>query len=332
VTTRPEQLARVLAHVETRIAEVIHDSDPLVLRYVDEFAHQPGKRLRPRLLAVMAELHGGADEAAVANCAACCELLHTATLIHDDVIDEAATRRGQVTVNSRFGNEIAVVVGDYLLAALLKSLTREDSFDLLRLLLSTAQEMGLGVIQEVVNRGNLGLDEAGYLEIARLKTGVLFGLCCQMGAMLAATDEHTTQGAYEYGLSLGLAFQIADDLLDLTRSKEQAGKPVMNDLREGRITLPLIYALERDPARVGAAVTRYEREPGEHSNEELRGAISSAGGVERATVRAAHFLEVAQELRSTLATAAPRRDWAAELVALEEIIEQSLPAAVPATA
>jgi geranylgeranyl pyrophosphate synthase len=332
VTTRPEQLARVLAHVETRIAEVIHDSDPLVLRYVDEFAHQPGKRLRPRLLAVMAELFGGADEAAVANCAACCELLHTATLIHDDVIDEAPTRRRMATVNSRFGNEIAVVVGDYVLAALLRALSREQNFPLLDLLLDAGQQMGLGVIQEVINRSNLELDEASYLEIARLKTGVLFGLSCQMGAMLAEADSAAVQVSQEYGVNLGLAFQIADDLLDLTRSDEQAGKPVMNDLREGRITLPLIYALEHNRNAVTAAVHRYEHQPGEAANTGLRDAVSTAGGVERATMRAGEFLESASSRREKLGLSATNAEWLAELTALEAQIRESLPQAVPAAA
>jgi geranylgeranyl pyrophosphate synthase len=186
---RDGELDIALERVDRRIREIVGGSDRMVLQYIADMGTSRGKRLRPRLMIAVAGLCGGAPAASLANCAACCELLHTATLIHDDVIDEAPTRRGSLTLSNMYGNEIAVVVGDYLLALVLRALNSERDHVLVDMLLATSQELGMGVIEEVLNRNNFVLSVEKYYDIIYLKTASLFALCCGLGAYLAsATD------------------------------------------------------------------------------------------------------------------------------------------------
>jgi octaprenyl-diphosphate synthase len=323
-------LQRALELVETRMSEVLAESDPLVLRYVQDVADQRGKRLRPRLLVVCAELFGGARAEAMANCAACCELLHTATLIHDDVIDNTPTRRGTVTLNSRYGNEIAVIVGDYVMTLVLKSLSAEGEFGLLHMLLDTAQELGLGVLEEVHNRNNFALDTEKYYTIINFKTASLFSLCCRMGATLARAERQAVQAAGDYGTQLGMAFQIADDLLDLTRSESETGKPVLNDLREGRITLPVIHGLLEQPQRIRQLVDDYQATLRPEAGSALRSALFASGSVSFAGQKAREFLADAHSAAQRLVAGTVAPAWGDELQRLEQRVEASLPEEVTA--
>src|SRR4030043_136475 len=173
-----------LAEVERAIHDILFGSDQLVLDYVRKVAQGVGKRLRPQLLIMFADLFGASDARTVMNTAACCELLHTVSLIHDDVIDEAETRRGLATLNRQHGNEIAVIVGDYILALAFQRLTRIRDFTLLELTMGTSKQLGLGVIEEVRHRNRLDLAEEKYFEVINLKTGALFALVCEGGAYL----------------------------------------------------------------------------------------------------------------------------------------------------
>src|SRR5688500_19192422 len=185
---RDGELDIALERVDRRIREVVAGSDRMVLQYIADVGTSRGKRIRPRLMIAVASLLGGAPAGSLANCAACCELLHTASLIHDDVIDEAPTRRGNLTLSNVYGNEIAVVVGDYLLALTLRALNEERDYVLVDILLDASQELGLGVIEEVLNRNNFVLSVEKYYDIIYLKTAALFALCCDMGAYLATSD------------------------------------------------------------------------------------------------------------------------------------------------
>jgi octaprenyl-diphosphate synthase len=323
-------LQRALELVEARISEILAESDPLIQRYVQDVADQRGKRLRPRLLVVCAQLLGGATYEATANCAACCELLHTATLIHDDVIDDTPTRRGKVTLNSRYGNEIAVIVGDYVMTLVLRSLSAEGNFSLLNMLLETAQELGLGVLEEVHNRNNFALDYEKYYSIINFKTASLFSLCCRMGTVLAGADRTAVAAAAHYGTQLGMAFQIADDLLDLTRSESETGKPVLNDLREGRITLPVIHGLLEQPQRIRQLVDDYQDTLRPEAGSALRSALFSSGSVSFAVLKAREFLADARQAAQALVGLASATAWAEELERLEQRVEASLPEEVAA--
>jgi geranylgeranyl pyrophosphate synthase len=221
------RIATGLELTDRRMQQIVDGSDRIVARYLGDFARNRGKLLRPRLLLCFAELCGGGALHSLANCAACCELLHIATLIHDDVIDEADTRRGRATLSSRYGNEIAVIVGDYVLALVLRALNEERDFLLNDMLLATSQELGLGVIEEVVNRGNFGMNADSYFEVIYLKTAALFSLCCRIGAYLGGAGPEQVTRAGQYGKLLGLGFQVVDDLLDLTLDSATLGKPAM---------------------------------------------------------------------------------------------------------
>jgi octaprenyl-diphosphate synthase len=318
-------LEPLIAQIEERLRAMTAGADALVLRYFAEMHQGQGKRLRPRLLVACAGLFNGAPAASLTNCAACCELLHTATLIHDDVIDEADTRRGLPTTNARYGNEIAVVVGDYLLALVFLSLNEEGDFNLSNMLLRTSQELGLGVIEEVLHRNDFALAPDKYFAMIYLKTGALFELCCRMGAYLGGADEQGQDLAARYGAELGLAFQVIDDLLDLTSDEAATGKPVFNDLREGRITLPLIHALASAPADTRRLAAGFQTDPLNGQAAPMLAHLRSLGSLHYAYDEALEHMTAARALRAELTAGTMNPAHALELEQIEERVLSVLP-------
>ncbi|MCB1216234.1 polyprenyl synthetase family protein [bacterium] len=325
---RAEQLKNYINLVEERIGEILADSDQLVTRYVTDISKSRGKRLRPRMLLSFAEIFGGAEFSSAINCSACCELLHTATLIHDDIIDEAHTRRGNLTLNSMYGNEVAVIVGDYVLALVLKSLNLERDFQLTEMLLDTSQELGMGVIEEVLNRNNFRLSVEKYYDVIHLKTAVLFSLCCSMGAYLGGADERRIKLAGEYGRLLGLAFQIVDDLLDLTQDEESTGKPVMSDLREGRITLALVHSLMQDAPHTQQLAERYQESHAQADADAIKAHLFSQGSIQFSMDAVRSFIAQARGVALQLADEVRNPDWLDELEQIERRVLEALPAGV----
>ena len=325
---RSEQLNNYIDLVEERIGEILADADQLVTRYVADISKSRGKRLRPRMLISFCEIFGGAEISTSINCSACCELLHTATLIHDDIIDEAATRRGNVTLNSTYGNEVAVIVGDYVLALVLKSLNLERDFQLTEMLLDTSQELGMGVIEEVLNRNNFSLSVEKYYDVINLKTAVLFSLCCSMGAYLGGASKKQIKLAGEYGRYLGLAFQIVDDLLDLTQDEASTGKPVMSDLREGRITLALVHALMQDAKRTQLLAERYQETHADGDADAIKAHLFASGSMQFAMDSVREFIARARQVAQHLEDEAGNPDWLGELVEIEQRVLEVLPASV----
>lgn len=317
---RAGELDIALERVDRRIRDVVAGSDKMVLQYIAAVGTGRGKRVRPRVLIASAELFGGAAASTLANCAACCELLHTATLIHDDVIDEAPTRRGNVTLNSLYGNEIAVVVGDYLLALVLKALNSERDHVLVDMLLSTSQELGMGVIEEVLNRNNFVLAVDKYYDIIYLKTASLFALCCALGAYLGGAGDDAQELARDYGKRLGLAFQVVDDLLDLTVDSAAAGKPTMNDIREGRITLPVIHALLESPQPTKALIEAFQDGHSAEAERALKAHLQSGGSIAFAYGEAQRLLVEAREAAGRLAALVDAPEALAELYRVEELV------------
>ncbi len=232
--------------IEKKLREVLLGSDPIVIQYMESIASQHGKRLRPKLVMIFARIFGGYDYKKSIETACLSELFHTATLIHDDVIDVAEVRRGYVTLSNQFGNEIAVIVGDYLLAMVLDRVSKLRDFSMLDMFVETSKKLGVGVLVEISNRNNFELSVENYLRVIELKTAVLFELCTRLGAHLGGADAAEISRAAAYGKNFGMAFQIVDDLLDIAADEKKTGKPVFNDLKEGRITLPLIYAMSLD--------------------------------------------------------------------------------------
>jgi octaprenyl-diphosphate synthase len=206
-----------------------------------------GKRLRPALLLLSAGAAGYRGSSAI-RLGAVVELIHSATLVHDDVIDGANTRRGRPSANARWGNHMSVLAGDWLYMQSFEMALRERNFAVLDILIDLTQNMVEGELLQLTRLGQIDLCEADATELAYRKTACLFSGCARLGAVLGQQPKHIEESMAEYGRSAGLAFQLVDDLLDFTASPEQLGKPVLSDLKEGKVTLPLIFALESSAA------------------------------------------------------------------------------------
>jgi geranylgeranyl pyrophosphate synthase len=324
------ELDAALTRISARVDQITAASDPLVLQYIRDVSKGRGKRIRPRLMVVVARMLGRDDLASVVNGAACCELLHTASLIHDDVIDQADLRRGLPTLSSRYGNEIAVVVGDYLLALLMQALSEERDFTLTDMLLGTSQKLGQGVIEEVLNRNNFQLSVDKYYEVIYFKTGALFSLCSAMGAYLGGAKADTLLLAQEYGKQLGLGFQVVDDLLDISQDTAVTGKPAFSDLREGRITLPWIHALSAEPQQTKQLVEAFQDGAADHASGAIREHLARLGSIDFAYRAAQKFVGQAHLIGERLAASAPDPAMAAELSGIEQRVLHTLPVAVTA--
>jgi octaprenyl-diphosphate synthase len=202
-----------------------------------------GKRLRPILVLLAAKLCAYEGEAAI-RLGAAFEMIHTATLVHDDVIDKAETRRGRPSINSRWGNHMSVLAGDWLYMQAFSTALAERNFKILDLLIGLTQVMVEGELLQLSYLRKPDLTEDEYFELTYRKTACLFSACVRAGALLADQPEDEENLLASYGVNLGLAFQLIDDVLDFTSSEQKLGKPVGNDLREGKVTLPLIYLLQ----------------------------------------------------------------------------------------
>ncbi len=214
-----------------------------------------GKRLRPALLLLVSRMlrydgHRDVIYAAVV------EFIHTATLVHDDIIDEADVRRGRTSINYRWGNNLTVLVGDYLYTHSMSMALAEGNLDVLRLLSNVTIRMIEGEILGLELNGRADLSVDDYFDIVSRKTAALFGACCRIPAYLTEVPENHASSLFNYGLNLGICFQLIDDLLDFTSSTEVLGKPALSDLKEGKVTLPLILALPRATARERDLITR----------------------------------------------------------------------------
>lgn len=202
-----------------------------------------GKRIRPSMLLLCARLCGEVSDAAI-RLAAVVEFIHAATLVHDDIIDGAETRRGRSSVNSRWGNQITVLAGDWFYMQSFNIALQQRNFKILDVLIDLTQRMVEGELIQLTFNGNQRITEEDVLDIAKRKTAYLFAGCARIGAILGAVSSEKEETLARYGLSVGLAFQIVDDMLDFSSSEKVLGKPVVSDLREGKITLPLIYVLD----------------------------------------------------------------------------------------
>ena len=210
-------------------------------RYVQEGG---GKRVRPALLLLASRLSGYRGERAV-TLASTVEFIHTASLLHDDIIDEATTRRGRRSVNSRWGNDITVLLGDFLYTKAMAMALSQDNLRILRLLSDVTLRLIEGEILEIERNGNMRVTVEDHVDTIRRKTADLFAACTRIGAILGAVGDPREAALASYGLNLGLCFQMVDDLLDFTAEEKTLGKPVANDLREGKVTLPMIFLLRR---------------------------------------------------------------------------------------
>lgn len=249
-----------------------------------------GKRLRPALLLLAARFCGHRGHSAV-RLGAVVELIHSATLIHDDVIDGAELRRGRPSANSRWGNHMSVLAGDWLYMQSFRMALEERNFRILDILIELTQNMVEGELLQLTRLGRMDLTEQEAVDLSYRKTACLFRGCLQLGAVLGGLQPADEERLAEYGRSLGLAFQLVDDVLDFTASEDQLGKPVLSDLKEGKVTLPLIYALENGDGRGRKLVATVLAEKGFHTvrAEEIAALVQQSGALERARRRAHEY-------------------------------------------
>ncbi|MBL0158561.1 MAG: polyprenyl synthetase family protein [Bryobacterales bacterium] len=261
-----------------------------------------GKRLRPILLLVSCRLFQTPSPEAI-RLAAVVELIHTATLVHDDVIDEARTRRGKASANIIWGNQTSVLAGDWLYMQAFQIALRQRSFEILDLLITLTQQMVDGELLQLERIGKIDITEADSMELIDRKTASLFSACTRLGAIAASATEQQQAMLGEFGWNLGMAFQLVDDILDFTSRESVLGKPVGNDLREGKVTLPLIYALQSATPQERAMVqtvlddNNYSRV----AFEEIRALVNRHQGIERARARAHEFTAKSRELLGNFA-------------------------------
>ncbi|MBK9156203.1 MAG: polyprenyl synthetase family protein [Chloracidobacterium sp.] len=207
-----------------------------------------GKRVRPALLILSNLACGGEGRSdGVIRLATVMEMLHTATLVHDDIIDNAELRRGRESVNARFGNQMAVLMGDWLYMSAFETSLKERSLEILDILTRLTRKMTEGELMQLTVIGNTDISEEAYFDILRRKTAYLFSGCCEIGAIMAGADPDVRIALRDYGINLGIAFQLADDLLDFTSDEKALGKASGADLLEGKLTLPLIMLCREFP-------------------------------------------------------------------------------------
>jgi octaprenyl-diphosphate synthase len=244
-----------------------------------------GKRLRPALLLLCHGHAAGckADGRSAIKLAAVVELLHSATLIHDDVIDSADTRRGRPSANSRWGNHRSVLAGDWLYMQSFQIALEERNFRVLDILIDLTQKMVEGELIQLAKIGRMDVTEEDAVKLATFKTACLFSGCARLGGVLGGFDEQEEQSLDDYGRYAGLAFQLIDDLLDFTASSEQLGKPALSDLKEGKVTLPLIYAMQNGHSAARDMVARVLEEKEFHSvqPEKLVALVRNSGALDR---------------------------------------------------
>jgi octaprenyl-diphosphate synthase len=221
-------------HIQSRVALI-----PEMGRYIQ---NSGGKRVRPAVLLMASRLSGYKGDRAVLY-ASVVEFIHTATLVHDDIIDGADLRRGRLAVHSRWGNDITVLLGDYLYIKSMAMALTQDALEIIRLLCDVTLRMIEGELYQLTKTGDVDISEEEHFEIIRRKTAFLFGGCAQIGGMLGGVAPERETALREYGFNLGIAFQLVDDLLDYTADATALGKPVGGDLREGKVTLPIILLL-----------------------------------------------------------------------------------------
>ncbi len=278
-----------------------------------------GKRLRPILVLLASKLVGGVTDSSI-RMAAVVEMIHTATLVHDDVIDTAKTRRGRPSSNTIWGNHTCVLAGDWLYMQAFHVALRERNFHVLDLLIALTQMMVEGELLQLELIGKINISEADYMELVDRKTASLFSACAKLGALTGGADEATEARMGEFSWNLGIAFQLVDDVLDFTSHEKVLGKPVGSDLREGKVTLPLIYALqdataeEREMVEAVLKDANYDRVP----FSKILDLIERHRGFERVHERAQAFTDKAR----SIVTEFPESPYQRALTALTDLVTE----------
>ena len=257
-------------------------TDGLLSQVLEHIRSRGGKRMRPMLILLIAKNYGGISSV-TQHSAVGLELLHTASLVHDDVVDESKERRGQASVNAVYNNKVAVLVGDYVLSTALLNVALTNNTHIVQSLAELGRTLSNGEILQLSNIQNSEFSEEVYYEVIKMKTAALFEACCEIGAMSANATEEDLEKAKTFGRNLGIIFQIRDDIFDYYDSKE-IGKPTGNDMTEGKLTLPVLYALNSTEDEEMKAIARKvkSRDVSQEEISRLVAFTKANGGIEYA--------------------------------------------------
>ena len=257
-------------------------TDGLLSQVLEHIRSRGGKRMRPMLILLIAKNYGGISSV-TQHSAVGLELLHTASLVHDDVVDESKERRGQASVNAEYNNKVAVLVGDYVLSTALLNVALTNNTHIVQSLAALGRTLSNGEILQLSNIQNSEFSEEVYYEVIKMKTAALFEACCEIGAMSANATEEDLEKAKTFGRNLGIIFQIRDDIFDYYDSKE-IGKPTGNDMAEGKLTLPVLYALNSTEDEEMKAIARKvkSRDVSQEEISRLVAFTKANGGIEYA--------------------------------------------------
>lgn len=283
-----------LRDVERIFGDEIAGRHPYIREVLGHLNSYRGKRLRPMLLLLSAQACGGVEEAHRVL-AAVVEMIHTATLVHDDVLDDATTRRHVATVNSRWSNETSVLLGDYLFTHAFHLASSVGDAAACRIIGRATNIVCEGEMSQVAERGNLRLNEEQYLEIIEAKTAELCAVSCSLGARYAGASSGVIEALDGYGRALGIAFQIADDLLDITGTENATGKSLGTDLQKQKLTLPVIHLLSQCSAAAAAEVRELLMHPGPDTRAALQPYFERSGALLYARTRAQEFTVAARQ-------------------------------------
>ncbi|PUA16456.1 octaprenyl diphosphate synthase [Glaciimonas sp. PCH181] len=265
--------------VNTVIRGKLHSDVPLVNQIAEYIISAGGKRLRPVLVLLMAQAFGYKGEKHH-ELAAVIEFIHTATLLHDDVVDESSLRRGRKTANALFGNAASVLVGDFLYSRAFQMMVGVNNPRVMQIVADATNVIAEGEVLQLLNMHNPDISEARYLDVIRSKTAKLFEAAAQIGVLIAGGNDDAIDAAGEYGRSLGTAFQLIDDVLDYSGNAADIGKNVGDDLREGKATLPLIYLMQHGTSEQRTLVRSCIEHGDEQHFDAILTAITSSGALE----------------------------------------------------
>ncbi|MBO5823695.1 MAG: polyprenyl synthetase family protein, partial [Prevotella sp.] len=270
-----DYLKKIKQPIETDLSDFIEmfneslsHTDGMLAQVLEHIRKRAGKRMRPMLILLMAKNYGCVSEV-TQHSGVGLELLHTASLVHDDVVDESTERRGQASVNATYNNKVAVLVGDYLLSTALLHVSLTDNQQIVQYLAELGRTLAKGEILQLSNISNSNISEDIYYQVIKQKTAALFEACCAIGALSAGADADEIEAAKLFGQNLGIAFQIRDDIFDYYDSQE-IGKPTGNDMAEGKLTLPVIHALNATGNEEMIALARKVKEGSVDSDEIAR--------------------------------------------------------------
>jgi octaprenyl-diphosphate synthase len=303
--TRP--IAKDLTVFDRKLGESLQADSPLIKAVIRHITASTGKRLRPAVLFLSAR-SGGYHSPGLVDAALAIEIMHTATLLHDDVIDESQVRRGQLTVNHRWNNLVSVLMGDFLFSRAFAIMARIGSLALIRSISHATGRVSYGELRQIEETANYELPEGEYLRIISDKTAALFAVACEAGPLIKNASRTKIKRFTEFGENLGIAFQIADDLLDFVGDSDKTGKQSGADLMQGKVTLPLIYALSCSSKKVRVEMTDLlSNGINRRGTDHVLKFVTGQGGIDYAYSVARRYSERAAGLLETLDDSVHRR-------------------------